>query len=204
MENQKEYISGLGKESKLPPELKGWNWGAFFLNWIWGIGNGTYIAFLMFVPLVNFVMLFVLGAKGNEWAWQNKQWRDVDHFKSVQRKWAFSSLGILGVFFPLFFMLIFSMLKGEAYNQSLFALRENPEVIELIGSPIEPGYFISGSISTSGPNGQASIQYNISGSKSSAVVYVYASRHLGAWNLDTVVVNSEESHKKINVISKEN
>ena len=66
MVQTEEYSSGMEKESVLPPELKGWNWGAFLLNWIWGIGNSTYIAFLMFVPLVNIVMLFVLGAKGNE------------------------------------------------------------------------------------------------------------------------------------------
>ena len=58
-----ENNSGQGKNSTLPPEIKGWNWGAFFLNWIWGIGNSTFIALLMFVPIVNFAMPFVLGAK---------------------------------------------------------------------------------------------------------------------------------------------
>ena len=42
----------------------------------------------MFVPLVNVVMIFVLGAKGSEWAWRNERWRDVEHFKRVQRNWA--------------------------------------------------------------------------------------------------------------------
>ena len=59
----------LNQPAEIPPELDRWNWGAFFLNWIWGIGNSTYIALLMFVPLVNIVMIFVLGAKGSRWAW---------------------------------------------------------------------------------------------------------------------------------------
>ena len=67
---------------------KGWNWGAFFLNWIWGIGNKTYIALLMFIPFVNIVMLFMLGAKGNEWAWKNREWESVEQFKKVQKAWA--------------------------------------------------------------------------------------------------------------------
>ncbi|GGY78560.1 hypothetical protein GCM10011613_24060 [Cellvibrio zantedeschiae] len=204
MESHKEYVSGLGKESKIPPEIKGWNWGAFFLNWIWGIGNNTYIAFLMFIPFVNFIMIFILGAKGNEWAWQNKKWKDVNHFKSVQRKWLLASLGIIGVFFPLLFLSVSSALKGEAYDQSLSIIRENQQVIEMVGKPIEPGYFILGSISTQGPNGQASLEYNISGPKASAVVYVYANKHAGTWNLEQVVVNDEENHKKINVIPREN
>ena len=57
--------------------------------------NKAAIALLMFVPLVNFVMAFVLGAKGNEWAWRNKKWDSVEHFKAVQRKWAIAGLIIL-------------------------------------------------------------------------------------------------------------
>jgi len=82
-----ENNSGQGKMTMLPPQLYGWNWGAFFLNWIWGIGNNTFIALLCLLPLVNIVMIFVLGAKGNEWAWQNKHWQNVQQFQRVQRQW---------------------------------------------------------------------------------------------------------------------
>jgi ribose/xylose/arabinose/galactoside ABC-type transport system permease subunit len=33
-------------------------------------------------------MWFVLGAKGNQWAWQNKQWASVEEFQATQKKWA--------------------------------------------------------------------------------------------------------------------
>ena len=78
-----ENNSGQGKLAALPPQLTGWNWGGFFLTWIWGIGNNTFIALLALVPFVNFVMIFILGAKGNEWAWQNKRWTSIEHFKKV-------------------------------------------------------------------------------------------------------------------------
>lgn len=73
---------------EVPAEIKKWNWGAFFLSWIWGIGNHVWISFLSFVPFVGFIMIFVLGAKGSEWAWKAKDWESVEHFKRVQRKWA--------------------------------------------------------------------------------------------------------------------
>ena len=63
--------------------------GSFLLNWIWGIGNGTPIALLTLIPFVGFVMIFVLGAKGSAWAWRNGRWDSVEHFRRVQRKWAF-------------------------------------------------------------------------------------------------------------------
>lgn len=83
-----ENTSGQGKQAIVPPEIKGWSWAAFLMNWLWGLFNGTFIALLMFVPLVNLAMFFILGAKGNEWAWRNKKWDSVEHFQSVQRKWA--------------------------------------------------------------------------------------------------------------------
>lgn len=83
-----ENTSGQGKLSVVPDEIKGWSWGAFFLNWIWGICNGTFIALLCFVPLLNIIMVFVLGAKGREWAWRNAKWEGIDHFNRVQRLWS--------------------------------------------------------------------------------------------------------------------
>ena len=61
-----QNTSGTGQSAILPPELRGWNWGAFWLTWIWGIRNKTYIAFLSFIPFVSVVMPFILGAKGNK------------------------------------------------------------------------------------------------------------------------------------------
>ena len=67
---------------------KKWNWGAFWMNWVWGLGNRTYIALLGIVPVVNIVMAFVLGAKGNAWAWKNRNWESEEQFMRVQGKWS--------------------------------------------------------------------------------------------------------------------
>ena len=83
----------------IPDGLAGWSWGAFLLNWIWAIGNKTWIGLLCLVPYVGFVMSFVLGFKGREWAWRNKRWDSVDHFNAVQQKWSF--WGVL-LFFVMF------------------------------------------------------------------------------------------------------
>jgi hypothetical protein len=37
--NELENSSGTGKTTEVPAEIRGWNWGAFFLNFFWGIGN---------------------------------------------------------------------------------------------------------------------------------------------------------------------
>lgn len=96
---------------EVPEEIKKWNWGAFFLSWIWGIGNQVWIALLALIPFVNIVMIFVLGAKGSEWAWKAKEWQSVEHFKRVQRLWAIWGtvlfcVGVVGSFLIMFFFAI--------------------------------------------------------------------------------------------------
>ncbi|MGH1352281.1 MAG: cytochrome c oxidase assembly factor Coa1 family protein [Methyloligellaceae bacterium] len=203
MEQQQQYISGQGKASVLPPELHRWNWGAFFLNWIWGIGNNTYIALLMFVPLVNVVMLFVLGAKGNKWAWQNVTWRDVEHFRRVQRNWAKVGFGIfVGIilFFIGMIFLIGNLLKGEAYEKSLQKVKSNPEIIQLLGQPIQQTGFIMGSFNTNGARGYTAISYSVTGPKGSATVYVEAIKNIGPWELKKVLVHIPKTDRKILIV----
>ncbi len=88
-----QFIS-LEGEKEVPPGVAGWNWGAFFLTWIWGICNGTLLSLLSLIPGIHFIMMFVLGFKGNEWAWKNKEWESVEQFHHVQRKWAAWAIGI--------------------------------------------------------------------------------------------------------------
>lgn len=123
--------SGMGKDAVIPDEIKGkFNWGAPFWGPIWGIGNKTYISFLTMLPFVGVFFQALLLIKGNEWAWRNKHWDSVEHFKRVQRKWtkAFIIFGIaiftlIGVLFALA-----SFLEEEAdkVNIANTVIKENP------------------------------------------------------------------------------
>jgi TIR domain-containing protein len=72
----------------LEAELKKWNWGAFLLTFIWGIGNGVMRSFLVFVPFYGFYEWFLLGTNGNRWAWEKRKWESVERFRQSQRSWA--------------------------------------------------------------------------------------------------------------------
>jgi len=113
-----QNTSGTGKLAILPPEIKGWNWGAFWLTWIWGIRNRTWIAFLDLIPYVGFVMPFILGAKGNKWAWRNQKWDSIEQFKKSQHRWAKWGLIIfLIVIIPIivFWALLWAFLGGLGF-----------------------------------------------------------------------------------------
>lgn len=185
-----QNTSGLGRQAQVPPEVHGWNWGAFFLNWIWGIGNSTYIALLMFVPFVNLVMPFILGAKGNEWAWRHRTWRNVEAFKASQRKWAWAGL-FLALLVPCLLVTPFVAMKfSDAYRMSLEAVKTNKVVTTVLGQPLHPSFFVMGSIDLSGPDGHAAIQYSVTGPKGTGEVSAYASKRAGKWVLQRVVVRA--------------
>lgn len=86
--------SGQGFSSAVPPEIQGWNWGAFALTWIWGIDNRVWLSLLALIPVlpISLAMMVVLGIKGNEWAWQCKKWNSIEQFRKRQRTWMYWSI----------------------------------------------------------------------------------------------------------------
>jgi hypothetical protein len=198
-----ENTSGQGVSATVPGEIDNWNWGAFLLNWIWGIGNNTYIAFLMFVPFVNVIMPFVLGAKGSAWAWRNKRWESVDEFKAVQRKWARWGVIILvaiGVsFVGLLFVIANAFKSSDVYKLAVVQLEKSQEIERLVGLPISTGMPM-GSIAISGPRGTASISFSISGPVGSGAVYLDATRDLGLWQIRRLVFEQDGTGRRIDLI----
>lgn len=71
----------------IPEEIKGWNWGAFFLPHIWSITNQVWIGLLAFLPGIGALMGFVLAARGNEWAWKSRRWSSIEQFRNHQKNW---------------------------------------------------------------------------------------------------------------------
>jgi hypothetical protein len=152
----------------LPDHLHKWSWGAFALNWIWGLGNGVYIALLMFVPGVNLVMPFILGAKGNLWAWQKGNWDSEQDFLRTQKIWNRVGVGALfGIpaFFILVFALVFMVMRNsDPYQISFDLVQQNPSVIASIGTPVErTGWMISGTINYENDEGYADLDYEVTG-----------------------------------------
>lgn len=197
-----DNTSGQGPASRVPPEIQRWNWGAFLLNWIWGIGNNVLLALLVFVPLFGFVWLFVLGAKGSEWAWRNKRWDSVAHFQATQRKWAkWSVIALLAwvALAMLFAVGVFSMLKdSDAYKLAQARLDADERVAAIVGRPMSTG-IPSGSIQTSGPDGAASLAFSVEGPRGKGQVFVEARKALGQWQIKRMVFEEDGSGRRLDL-----
>jgi hypothetical protein len=81
-------------------ELRKFNWGAFLLSWIWAFGHRLWLwGILGLLPLVGTVVMFVLGFKGNRWAWEKGSYASAEELRRKERKWAWAALWVYaGVF----------------------------------------------------------------------------------------------------------
>jgi hypothetical protein len=197
-----ENTSGQGKAAVVPAEVARWNWGAFLLNVIWGIGNKTYIALLGLVPFVNVVMPFVLGAKGSAWAWRNKRWDSVEHFQRVQRKWALWGVvvvvAVIGTIAALFFSITSALKDSEAFQLGMGKLQGNAEAMSALGAPISTG-FPMGSLKISDSRGKADLSFSVEGSKAKGTLYLDASRDLGVWKMNRIALEVEGRKGRIDL-----
>lgn len=78
--------------AEIEMEIRKFHWGALLLGWFWAFPNRVWTGALCFVPLLGFVIPFVLGFHGRRWAWENNDWRNLAHFRRVQKIWT-----VLGV-----------------------------------------------------------------------------------------------------------
>ena len=100
-----------------------------------------------------------------------------------------------------FVVSIFAMLKSsDAYSGAVARANSNPNVIAALGSPIAEGFFCTGNISEGCSSGSANLVIPISGPKGEARIYVTASRSLGVWRFDHLVVRVEKTHEQINIL----
>ena len=151
---------------ELPEEIPSWNWGAFFLSWIWGLGNRTYIAL---VTLVFPLMPFILGFMGNKWAWRNKEWDDVDHFLAVQKRWSIAG-------FVVFLLFVFGITgtgfwyqkhvsSSDIYKTTLNQIAEDPKALEPIGGAFRPGWYVISDHVPLNPRPDRFLEFPIAGPK---------------------------------------
>ncbi|MBQ8886255.1 MAG: hypothetical protein IJY61_00960 [Candidatus Gastranaerophilales bacterium] len=84
--------SGRGNQPIIKLVSDKFNWGAFFLSWVWGLNYGKNITLLMipafFIPPVALLLSIWFGVKGNTWAWQHTRYKGIQEFHKIQKRWA--------------------------------------------------------------------------------------------------------------------
>lgn len=195
-----QNTSGQGKNAAVPPEIDRWNWGAFGLSWIWGLGNNTLLALLVFVPCVGLAVPIVLGVKGSAWAWQNRRWESIEEFRRVQRGWAIAALAMLGVAVVVIvgtgLAVTLGIKSSDAYQLATQRVTRDPQVQALLGTPLETG-LPSGSIEATPTNGKAQLSFSVEGPRGEGTVYVDAIKDMGRWSFNRMELELDGKSERV-------
>jgi type II secretory pathway pseudopilin PulG len=120
----------------LPDGVKGWSWGACLLNWIWAIGNRTWIGLFALIPYVGFAVAIWLGFKGREMAWRNHKWDSVEQFNAVQKKWSQWGVGLVLVFSLVGVLAAISIPAYQSYVKSAEEKSQSAEIARALSGGI--------------------------------------------------------------------
>lgn len=123
----------------VPQEIDRFNWGAFFFSWVWAIRHGVWIGLLALIPFVGLIMRFVLGFKGNEWAWKRNLYISSADFLHTQRRWG--QVGFAAFILVLILVFLPSAVVYRDYSMSLesafAAAKKDKQVTSYFGTPVE-------------------------------------------------------------------
>jgi hypothetical protein len=127
----------------------------------------------------------------------------TDYGQPVQKKsnvWKWIGLGcgalVVGLVAFIAFILIVvfgSMRSSTPYQDAMARAQNDPRVIEALGSPVKPGYFISGQINTNNNDGDVNISIPLHGPKGGGILEVKGTKTSGTWKYESmkVVVKGE-------------
>jgi hypothetical protein len=112
-------------------------------------------------------------------------------------------------FFIVFFVLpllvlgsVFAAIRSsDAAKESLLRAQSNPLLVQKLGTPIEGGWLVSGSINTSGTSGDADLAVPISGPKAKGKIYLTAHKSAGVWSYSVMEAAIDGSDQRVNLLS---
>jgi hypothetical protein len=118
-------------------------------------------------------------------------------------KWLVPTLLIVFIVLPLALIgSVFAAMKNsDVVKESLLRAQANPLVVQKLGTPIQEGWLVSGSINVSTTSGDADLAVPISGPKGKGNIYVTAHKSAGAWDYQVMEAAIEGSNQRINLLS---
>ncbi len=110
-------------------------------------------------------------------------------------------LGCAGLVTLIFSIVLGSMKSSDVYKESITKARANAQVTAALGTPVEPGFWVSGNINVENSSGNADLSIPISGPNGKGTVYVTATKSAGRWQYSVMVCEISSSGNRVNLLS---
>lgn len=112
--------------------------------------------------------------------------------------------GFSFVIFVLIFVFIFGfmalMRSSDVVQGAIEQVEASETAAMMLGEPVKAGWFISGSISTSGSSGEAYLNIPVSGHRGRGTLYVSAYKDTEGWHYTTLSLELKSDGRSINLL----
>ena len=128
--------------------------------------------------------------------WWHRNW------KWVLPVGVFACLAALAAFVGAIVFFVFTMFKGsDVYADAVAQARSNPAVVRELGEPVEPRWWVIGSIQTSTSSGSADFAVPLRGPSGRATLYVAATKRTGRWRYTVLQVAIDGKTERIDLLA---
>ena len=88
----------------------------------------------------------------------------------------------------------------EPYEEALARVRGTSAIVNELGEPIAPGFWVSGQIHTTAASGDADLAFPINGPRGEGRVYLVASKRAGRWKFELLEVEIDGRAERIDLL----
>ena len=109
--------------------------------------------------------------------------------------------GVWAIVIGAFAVALTFIKQSDPYIGALTQARNNEQVIAVLGEPIEPGWWITGSAETTDTSGYADFAFPISGPENSGKLYVVANKSAGLWEFQRIELEVDGQSARIPLLT---
>ena len=97
-------------------------------------------------------------------------------------------------------VVVFGFLRSsDVYQYALEKASSNDAVVEALGEPVDPGWYLTGSIQVQGASGQADISIPIAGPRGKGTIFASARKTAGRWDYQVLEVEIKGREERIDL-----
>ena len=97
--------------------------------------------------------------------------------------------------------MVFGLLKSsEPYKEALVRANASAQVQNAMGTPVEPGFIVGGSINLNNDSGTAILDIPVTGPKGKGSIHVDGTKAAGTWTYSAMDVTVEGQAEKISLL----
>jgi len=95
---------------------------------------------------------------------------------------------------------VFGVIKSsEPYKHAVAQAQSNPQVTAALGTPVEPTFFVGGTVNVNNDAGNAELVIPIKGPKGAGTVFVTATKSAGVWTYQRLELQPTGSAQRIDL-----